>query len=146
MNEKEDFISHTTAKLAKELGFDWPTPFYYEGKKLFRSYSLDGPITHPHVEEVDWNGHTYDSLSAPSQNVLRKWLFLTYGVLLWVEPMSISSAGGFSFCMLHYENGKKLAEVNQKGSDISLSLAEALEEGFEYSLNYLIENDYNRIQ
>ncbi len=63
---EETLISFSTAKLAKEKGFDWKTDACYiiENKEL--NYDATGEI-HNHNE-------FHDVVSAPTQSLLQRWL------------------------------------------------------------------------
>lgn len=68
---KEQIVSFETAKLAKELGFNWKVRTYY------------GHVCNPHIAydkedysiPVDFNSDDYKGLiSAPTQSLLYKWI------------------------------------------------------------------------
>ncbi|HMT01853.1 MAG TPA: hypothetical protein PKD00_00850 [Burkholderiales bacterium] len=61
----EQRISLETAKLAKEVGFNWKVQFYYNHKNTL---SDDG------ANLANYNQEGLKTLSAPTQNFLQKWI------------------------------------------------------------------------
>jgi len=59
---EEQYINFTTAKLAKEKGFDWWCRYYYE--------TFENPVT---IQELSYN-NSHMQLSIPTQSFLQKWL------------------------------------------------------------------------
>jgi hypothetical protein len=98
---QEQFITHDTALLAKKVGFSWPTyNFWYlstNNKESYLSkgvdYDSDSPI------KWDWNNNSGNGIaspypnkeekkqcSAPTQEVLHKWIRETYNYVICVRP------------------------------------------------------------
>ena len=61
----EQRISLETAKLAKEVGFNWRVQFYYSHKNIIND---DG------ANLANYNQEGLKTLSAPTQGLLQKWL------------------------------------------------------------------------
>jgi len=59
---EEQYINFTTAKLAKEKGFDWWCRYYYE--------TFENPVT---IQRLPYN-NSHMQLSIPTQSFLQKWL------------------------------------------------------------------------
>lgn len=94
---KEQLVSFETAKLAKELGFNWKVRTYY------------GHACNPHIAydkedysiPVDFNSNDYKGLiSAPTQSLLNKWIRDVHKHYIDIRICSIHSHnyGKYSVC------------------------------------------------
>lgn len=64
---KDELITFETAKLAKELGFDLKTNFYYDEKGVLDNGDGD-------IEYIELNHNKYNLYSAPTNKLLEDWL------------------------------------------------------------------------
>ena len=96
---KEELISFETAKLAKEVGFDTPTWFFYTVQGTVSEHLPEGFAG---LNEELWQTNSthkelanpYFLASAPTQSLLQRWLREKHKVLVWIKP--IPSVGKWS--------------------------------------------------
>jgi hypothetical protein len=81
MKMKDELISFSTAKLAKEKGFDIPTINCYnvdnrllEFIPVIKGGIKDAVLHGGDILFDDWNNNGKESKSAPTQSLLQKWL------------------------------------------------------------------------
>jgi len=77
---KEQLITFETAKLAKEKGFDIPTPFYYHPHYGLYASSFeygDEAEVNDNYNSDEWADGYY---AAPTQSLLQKWLREKYNI------------------------------------------------------------------
>lgn len=76
---QEQLINYSTAKLAKEKGFNLPTNYYYDKIGLEKG---DGDC-----EFIYLNHNAFDGLySAPTQTELQKWLREIHNIIVYAIP------------------------------------------------------------
>lgn len=105
-------ISFKVAKLAKEKGFNLKTWSWYEDKS---NYFYQKP--HP-KHKLDWNNDFENSVSAPSQCKLQKWLREEHNIHIWITPLSLSNyeyhyfiGAGYTFCKYGYKSYESAMEA-----------------------------------
>lgn len=75
---KEDYVSYQVAARLKELGFSEPTMYYYKDD------TADGLHT-DHNQMFNHNPLNDKRVSAPTQDLARKWIEETYGYIVDVR-------------------------------------------------------------
>lgn len=83
---KEEIISIEAAKLAKEKGFDTPTPFcFHPNYGLYASgFSYGDEDTHSNYNSKDWAPGYY---AAPTQSLLQRWLIENHSLYVRADVM-----------------------------------------------------------
>lgn len=123
----EEYITHETAKLAKEKGFDSPTLHFFD-KKGERDYG----------GHENWNEGYGETCSCPTQALLQKWLREKHKLHIYIETTSrFSKIDGskwkcdikvmfqpFKWTTGHYYIGDTYEEVLEKGLQVALRLIE----------------------
>ena len=77
---KEEIISFETAKLAKEKGFNIDTFKYYR-----ISINPEKKVAEPLSEDQTYFPNVKESIAAPTQSLLQKWLREEHGMLIYVK-------------------------------------------------------------
>ena len=124
MNEER--ISLETAMLAKEKGFDIPSRYGYNiyvtsDPEVVQKYELD--------EERNWNISIGASYTAPTQDVLAKWLREKFGIHIWIkwDYSSLSHREVYSIEGLIKEDDRIL-RLTIRGANWYRTYEEALED------------------
>lgn len=131
---KEQLVSFETAKLAKELGFNWKVRTYY------------GHACNPHIAydkedysiPVDFNNddNYKDLISAPTQSLLNKWIRDVHKHYIEINVSSI----------VPYDYGKyfvrNIFDINTRSDNLLLCIKhgtyeKALEYGLHCALNLI---------
>ncbi len=115
-------VTFDTAELAMEKGFNLPTCSLYR----IKDRELELPETPDEFAQYkNWNEYS-DTLSAPSQTILQKWLREKFRIDMWVLP-----AGMGYICYYTESNspdeagrasGNKYEEALEKGLLLALKL------------------------
>ena len=106
---KEELVSHNTAVLAEEKGFDWDCTYTYDYDKALEdafSYTGEALFTKEDIENAKENGYT--AILAPTQSLLQKWLREKHNLFVtvqWVDGRLDYSKQLWSYSIhgLHYE-------------------------------------------
>lgn len=119
----EPIISFPTAELAMEKGFNYETCALYR----INGKELELPSTPEEFAQYkNWNEYS-DTLSAPTQAMLQKWLREVHGI-----DISVSPAGSKYICHYsHPKSAKTAGEVSEKKYE------ETLEQGLFESLKLI---------
>ena len=122
---KEQLITFETAKLAKEMGFQSYTSFYY---------SEDGEIKGTKMG-MHGNPNAYGGISAPTQSLLQKWLREVHEINLFM------STWGYNNEFYHVEDIIKglgfSSTIIGNGGKGSTNYEEALEQGLVVALKLI---------
>lgn len=76
---QEELVTHKTALLSREIGFNIPTVNYY----------ISHDTSRPRGESLlDWNTYytNKDRISAPTQSLLQKWLRENHNIEIIIKP------------------------------------------------------------
>ena len=75
---EDKLIEFKTAKLAKEVGFDYQTYYFFNGEKLeFDPNITDFNLNYWEVEDMP------EFISAPTQTLLQSWIRITHGIAVF---------------------------------------------------------------
>lgn len=140
---EEKLVSYPVAKLAKECGFDWPTPDYfgiYLGK-LNKYTSQAEEFDSDRTVTTNWNDGrgSYPTLpedvdcSAPTQSLLQKWLRDVKFI-----HIPITTVSQHSWQCYITEPGEYMEESNMY--DSFMSYEDALEGGLLRALLHIKES------
>lgn len=112
---EEAFVSFENAKLLKEKGFHNPT----------RNFYSDGEIVA--CDEIDWNNSSFGHISAPTQQMVMRWLREVHNLHVDVDP----SEGVWDPTVLELESWSSVADI---------PIQESYEESCEAAIKYCLEN------
>ena len=152
---KEQLISFETAKLAKELGFDWYTDRMYSvfyvsedidvtynyksKKKLFKEGTLIDEENY--LDETSCTTHNIPEqywIPAPTQSLLQKWLYEIHNCFI-----IISLGYKIEYTVIQSKENLPIWDTNnwiyRYKDSLYDTFEEAFEEGLKYTLNYLID-------
>jgi hypothetical protein len=115
---EETLISFETAKLAKEIGFNWPTRYYYDFIGDRGSDRTD----------VNWNQSKEELYSAPTQSLLQKWLREIHNIMFVIKPFYDNSMKKTTYVADPIIAGKtnKIAREDTYEEALEVGLFEAL--------------------
>ena len=85
---KEQIISFETALLAKEKGFDLEVRSAYIEDKLYLDKNAKGDYNNVEWVRTWRRSPIDDTVSAPTQSLLQKWLRDEKDILIYVDPRS----------------------------------------------------------
>ena len=124
---KEQLITFETAKLAKEMGFQSYTPFYY---------SEDGEIKGTKIG-MHGNPNAYGGISAPTQSLLQKWLREVHSIYVSIDYLIIEviDSKGVRFDWSIYNKNESIESKELIGL---LTYEEALEKGLVAALKLIL--------
>lgn len=141
---QEQLITFTTAKLAKDKGFDWDVNLGYENiSNLFiENNNLYNPYDKEDVIKINNDyftiSHTWTetkgSYPAPTQSLLQKWLREVHGISVLID-LDITLSYTYHINSLHPEAsyvGKYIQSVH-----VYSTYEEALEAGLQTALNLI---------
>jgi len=104
-------VSFRIACLARDKGFNLTTWEWYEDKS---NYFYEKP--HPD-HKLDWNNNFENTVSAPSQSKLQRWLREVHNIHIWINPISLGNFkyhlfkdGGYIFSKDGYESYESAME------------------------------------
>lgn len=127
----EQFIELSTAKLAKQAGFDWRTYPHYQD--VYKDELLQAGLS------GNWNQYK-DCYSAPTQSVLQRWLREVQGcsVIAYPQGEAFMLTRSDLFEYVTYKiNGEYLETID--GGENYHTYEAALEKGLQECLTILIE-------
>lgn len=123
MKLEDELVSYDLALRLKEIGFPQdPMEYAIDEFGLEEGYSLPKQITNRHIRR-------------PHLFTVQRWLIEKKCMQLWIEPLMISSSGGWSYHILSMKHGQTILNIEQQASATNLSYLEALIEGIYYSIN-----------
>ncbi len=121
----EDYVSYETAKLLKEKGFDIYVSSFYD---------VDGEFSR---KEADWNWNIGSRYSAPTLQMVMKWLRELHHCVICIIPLTFYGGeivSSWGYCIWADDN----AEVDEESSPRLESYEEAAESAIKYCLEKLI--------
>jgi len=81
---KEILVSLELAKLAKEKGFNLKVYGFYKGEELVLENQLTDVVLG--IDDILYNYNKNNSVSAPTQSLLQKWLREVHGIIVTSKP------------------------------------------------------------
>lgn len=140
-----------TAKLAHEIGFDVEVEDYYAIANYDDLFQKNDVFLNNDVGcYTNWNSGKYDDLcthySAPTQELLRKWIRDTYDIEIVITPMGSSHKNNKIYEVFIHDYCNSKNYIDKVGEPISslqrIKLYEdALEAGLKETLRLLINGD-----
>ncbi len=135
-NQQEDsHITFETAALAKAVGFDWNSKYYFEYQFIGGHMCHDESTMRTVFEGSSATGNRYNiawadnenrrMISAPKQSVLQKWLREVRNMSVEVESEDSLKSWG---CYIIEKDNSSLTVLNKDG-DYFNTYEEALEDG-----------------
>jgi len=113
---KEQLITFETAKLAKEMGFQLYTSFYYSEGMEIKGTKMG----------MHGNPNAYGGISAPTQSLLQKWLREEHRVNVVCLPNRYDSDVWYYFvgssAISHEDTGYTYEEALEEGLVVALKL------------------------
>lgn len=141
---KEQIVQHETAKLLKEIGFNYPVINQYIGDKLYlgKDFAICEPI------DVNSDAKDRDVYSAPTQSLAQKWLREKYNV--FVETMFIVQETGLDIYKVGFViKVKKFIETDSLYDyyllyeGFNADYEQAIEKGLQEAIK-IVKNERNR--
>tara|TARA_R110001606_G_scaffold359029_1_gene510795 strand:- start:392 stop:886 length:495 start_codon:yes stop_codon:yes gene_type:complete len=137
---KEQLIVFETAKLAKKKGFDWEVRSFFLDRELHEDVNTRGNYN-SYAWVTTWrNTSTDDTVSAPTQSLLQKYIRETRGVHIEIHR----NASGYYWSMCMEEGGTDLGWSDISGPNCSGvwdKFEDALEDALRVQLSYDLPND-----
>jgi hypothetical protein len=122
---REQLISFETAKLAKELGFNWDVAYFFK----FKGFKKDTIKEDKTLILCDHNQGV--SISRPTQSLLQKWIRETYEIDVESRRLVMADGRKLYQCFVY-----KPPTVNLQKGRFS-SYEEALEKGLQEALKLI---------
>jgi len=129
-------ISFGTAALAQKKGFDWECVHKYSNQPKGEKPDKWTIISKPTRYGVNWNNQQYygfndalgfNSVSAPTQTLLQKWLRDIHGIYVHERPVYMKDSIHFEIFILYNDNHvKNLGYAERHEIGIEDGLQEAL--------------------
>lgn len=151
----DEYITLHTAWLAKKAKFDLPSNAVYTLYTTERKHKVDGKsgpfgweqgelnfsktYFRNFLDMCDSSNENYTMFAAPTKFTLQKWLREQKGIILYITPFSISSAGGWSYNIQKWNNGKLQEHIEDSADSVHWGYEKAFEEGLIKSLQILID-------
>ena len=89
---EEELISFETAKLAKEVGFNWQCYHHFDADKVLQAHYEENESSTDVEFRVDledlldtWNNFKSEACSAPTQSLLAKWLREVHNIFICIK-------------------------------------------------------------
>lgn len=132
----EDYVSFETAKLLKEKGFDESCHCFYEYKK--RLYNDMDKYFPNGMKNSDHDKEGNKGISAPTLQMVMKWLREVHNVFIYIEPF-ITASGLQGYKPYCTKIGGEFMWINplRKYSNTS---SDTYEEAVESVIKYCLEN------
>lgn len=141
----EQLINFKTAKLAKEVGFNWLCLYHYHKEKLYPNWIENGSSTdvefEADVEDLleDYNNKNLigSYCSVPTQAMLQKWLRDIHGIAVHIST-DITLSWTYTIQSLHPQATYTGSTITS--GEVFNTYEEALEKGLHEALK-LIKNE-----
>ena len=142
MNTRESYVSIETAKMLKEVGFDWEVNHWYADKpgdtELYEDYAR--PMNANQYFDPD---HYCQAFSAPTLAVAQRWLREQHRMHICVSSIMHFSCQEWYMCSYKYETEKDIvfnyATTNENKHNTFRTYEDALETGINKCLIILLE-------
>lgn len=132
---KEQLISFETAKLTKEKGFDISVRSFFLSKNLHEDVNTKGNYN-SYAWVTTWrNTSTDDTISAPTQSLLQKWLREKHNVHVSVDNNNHREKNKWCFGLHRLPVG--VIVLCKRGDKTFSSYEEALEVGLQEALKLI---------
>ena len=133
---EDQIISFETAKLAKEKGFNVPVRSMYLDSELFLDKNTKGNYNDPNWVSSWRTSPTHDTLSAPTQSLLQKWLREVHRIDIYCYP-NYDKKGVTFQVNLYTDPYVKFKDTNHFYKGGYKTYEEALEEGLYEALKLI---------
>jgi hypothetical protein len=135
---KEALIEFSTAKLAKEKGFDWDCNHFYTVDEVLTP-CLAVRVYEPVDNIVSDSNHAIRLYySAPTQSLLQKWLRDVHNIQMYVETHTCSTTTEFGRIWKDYVVHAKGAALNDARDEEYQTYEDALEFGLQTMLKSVL--------